>query len=996
MAFQLPGGFDDGQNSIGSNVTLGGVNVTTLSPGSSPTGSFVLNANSYVLNIGFPLTAPVQPVLSGVTLNMLAQGQSPSGSFTAQGPATFALVLDLPSSTGVSPTLTSVAVNMLSAGQSATGSFTGTGPNYGLVINIPQALSPDLAGGLTVTSIAYNQSASGSVTGSFPHYGLAINVPQLAPLTLSGGVTVNMLASNASPTGSVTGSYPNFGIVLGIPAAAGGSNLTLSGTNITALDPTVFSQTSGTLSLLTTAFNTLSNDTTLSANTQIEVIESGTLALSTTFGALAAFIKSQNALSITITPFSVETQSTAFTVNGTLANYDYTPILSYIDDSGSITAFPGGSTVTNTTFSFSHPGVSATGMHTLIVLDAAGRKSTVSYTVNASVLTGATLANVPGTDVAGTAITGVTATLTPSGAAAYAVLNNGADVGSRTLFMGTSVPSLTPASAGSYTIMLYAAPTGGSPVVTSSTITVTTVVATAATIANAPSSAVGGVAITGVTDTLTPSNATAYAVLNNGSADVGTRQAFTGTSVPSLTVPIGAVGTYTIKIYAALTGGVALATSTSFTDTDMATGATLANVPSTGYKSTAITGVTTTLTPSDASAYAVLMLSGTQEGSRVSFTGTSVPSLTPQASGSYVIAIYAASTGGTALVNSSAITVTVLATAATISGAPSTATAGTAITGVTDTLTPSGATGYAVLNNGSADVGSRIAFTGTNVPSLTPSAAGTDTIMIYATLTGGSPLATSSAITVSANASSPPALVTGSLAPNMVLDASKSNVLFQDTGFATPATTNGAVIGGWKDSGPNGYNFTGASGNGFTLQTGAKNGLNGVVSAGAATYIDFSGPTTLGNIIRDIVQGSTGSVTIAAATVGNNTAHNLPIFSDGSINGIGCNSGAYVQTNYNNGTNNPHVFVSGVAGYQRDIFIWNAATGIMSVSQNGGTLNTLAFTPTTDTVTWTPTLGNSTGNNYNLVYLEIDMWLGAANSTDITNINNYFVTKWGS
>lgn len=186
-----------------------------------------------------------------------------------------------------------------------------------------------------------------------------------------------------------------------------------------------------------------------------------------------------------------------------------------------------------------------------------------------------------------------------------------------------------------------------------------------------------------------------------------------------------------------------------------ATGATIAGAPATGTAAVAITGITDTLTPSNATAYAVLALAGVDEGSRQAFTGTTFPSIAPASTGSYAAKIYAAATGGVALATSSTITVTaapIAATAATLANIPTTGTAGTPLTMGTasDTLTPGGATAYAVLFTGSADEGSRVSFTGTTPPTLTPATAASYTYRVYAAPTGGTALATSPAITVAA------------------------------------------------------------------------------------------------------------------------------------------------------------------------------------------------------------------------------------------------------
>lgn len=91
-----------------------------------------------------------------------------------------------------------------------------------------------------------------------------------------------------------------------------------------------------------------------------------------------------------------------------------------------------------------------------------------------------------------------------------------------------------------------------------------------------------------------------------------------------------------------------------------------------------------------------------------------------------------------------------VATAATISNVPTTGTAGAALTGGTVVLIPAGSTAYAALYTVGADVGTRQAVTGSTIPSLTPASAGSVTLRIYATGTGGTALAESATITVAA------------------------------------------------------------------------------------------------------------------------------------------------------------------------------------------------------------------------------------------------------
>lgn len=78
--------------------------------------------------------------------------------------------------------------------------------------------------------------------------------------------------------------------------------------------------------------------------------------------------------------------NTAFTVSGTLSNYSSAPTLSYKDDAGAATGFPVGSTITTTSYSFQHPGMSS-GAHNLVITDGTISSIAANYTVLANTIT---------------------------------------------------------------------------------------------------------------------------------------------------------------------------------------------------------------------------------------------------------------------------------------------------------------------------------------------------------------------------------------------------------------------------------------------------------------------------------------------------------------------------------------------------------------------------------------------------------------------------------
>jgi hypothetical protein len=81
----------------------------------------------------------------------------------------------------------------------------------------------------------------------------------------------------------------------------------------------------------------------------------------------------------TINAISSPQPNTTFVVTGSVANVTSAPTLNYSDNSGTATAFPPGSTVTTTTFSFTHPGMPA-GSDTLTISDGT-HPTTISYAV---------------------------------------------------------------------------------------------------------------------------------------------------------------------------------------------------------------------------------------------------------------------------------------------------------------------------------------------------------------------------------------------------------------------------------------------------------------------------------------------------------------------------------------------------------------------------------------------------------------------------------------
>lgn len=99
---------------------------------------------------------------------------------------------------------------------------------------------------------------------------------------------------------------------------------------------------------------------------------------------------------------STKPQSTTFVVSGTISALTTAPTLQYRDNSGNWVAFPSGSAVTATSFSFTHPALTA-GTYTVSVRDAAN--TSITATSNSFVVSGAESASNTVITTVGPAIT---------------------------------------------------------------------------------------------------------------------------------------------------------------------------------------------------------------------------------------------------------------------------------------------------------------------------------------------------------------------------------------------------------------------------------------------------------------------------------------------------------------------------------------------------------------------------------------------------------------
>lgn len=343
--------------------------------------------------------------------------------------------------------------------------------------------------------------------------------------------------------------------------------------------------------------------------------------------------------------------STSFIVSGTLNAYAAPPTLSYSNDGGNTwNPLPSASSVSSSAFSFSNPGIGAGTGLTVRLQDQNGVIG-VSNQFNAEQASFGTLPSF----VAGQS---ATVAFTMAGmATAYLVwwsTSASQEVGSRVAATASPVSITAPAAGSSYTLRIMDAVAGGLKVAESGPISVApwgSESLTVMTPANSPLTA--AITVNGTYANGTPVSLdwsinggnTWSAALNPQIA--GGNLAF---SIPAGSISAGGPYILTIRDYNNTT--VSATASGSFNvETAVAT-----NVPTSGVQGSPIAGISATLTGLSVG-YAILSLAGTDEGNRHAFTGSAVPLLVPQQSGSYTLRIYDAQSSGNKVYESSAISI---------------------------------------------------------------------------------------------------------------------------------------------------------------------------------------------------------------------------------------------------------------------------------------------------------------------------------------------------
>jgi hypothetical protein len=492
-------------------------------------------------------------------------------------------------------------------------------------------------------------------------------------------------------------------------------------------------------------------------------------------------------------------------------------------------------------------------------------------------------------------------------------------------------------------------------------------------------------------------NGSTYSALPGGSSVSTTAASFTLTSV--------AAGTYHL-IIKDTTNNV-----TSNAVTLNVERAVLASVPTTGYTGNAVSGATVTLT-AITTAYAVLFFSGADQGGRVSFTGSSVPGLTPSASGSYTLRVYDAATGGNLLAESA--TITVADPAITVdTPADQTASAIFLSTGTYTGPAPSNVD-YRFDSTGSYTSISSGFLAASNVWQgnvTAPADVASHTLQVRETNAIGV-TATSGSFAVSS--AGPPVPAGSNLLFSFSADVAAGS-LYSDTGGTVVANV-GDFVNSIRDTSGNGWLFArSGAGNGPALTANQQNGLPGLVAIPGTRGLVCT-DSTLANTIKN----STG-ITVFAVWINNSSGVAQPLFMSGDgtavdVNGnsnfwVGSTTNLNVITTRNNGTSPNNLAVTATSYAGKRLITVSRCPGISGTLKMNGLMaattigGSLTQTGSAGTNAWNYTSmirarqGANADANVNMagVICAIYVYNGSAPCTDTEKdaLVSWGQTKWG-
>ena len=356
-------------------------------------------------------------------------------------------------------------------------------------------------------------------------------------------------------------------------------------------------------------------------------------------GVFAQTPSSGSVPSIAIGTISNVAANTTFPVAGTLLNYTTIPSLQYSDNGGSIWyPLPGGSAISQTYFSFTHPSLPAQLGQTVMVSDGANApKQSNSFNVEGATIVAPVAAIGSQSTNANFTLAGLTT--------GYIVWMSGPlEAGSRVLVTGTNAAITAPAAPGTYTLAIWDTPVTGTGILlaTSGPVAVaqppaeSIAVLAPTTVAVSQSIQVSGSYTNGIPAGLAWSiDGVNYSTVASPSIGGG---AFSFV-IPANAIPAG--GPYTLRVKDTGAPNVVGAAATSF---NVESG-TLGTLPSFAAGQTTIVPITLI---GLATGYLAWSNGSSDVGSRVAANGFS-STITAPVAGTYTLRLYDTLTGSTVL-----------------------------------------------------------------------------------------------------------------------------------------------------------------------------------------------------------------------------------------------------------------------------------------------------------------------------------------------------------
>ncbi len=503
--------------------------------------------------------------------------------------------------------------------------------------------------------------------------------------------------------------------------------------------------------------------------------------------------------------------------------------------------------------------------------------------------------------------------------------------------------------------------------------------------------------------------ATGYLGWWNGSSDVGSRVAVSGSSA---TVIAPSAGTYTLRLYNSLSGSTVLDSRSSVAVLAQTISVTTPN--STPLVSAlTVTGSYANGTPAaldwttNGGATWSLAPSPTISGGTFSFT-LAAGSIAAGAGLTIQVRDHATAVRG---ISPGTFSIYSAAFSSTPTGTPG---SNVVVNFVLNAIT----TAYLVWMQNGVETTSRLAISGTSATTTAPPAGGY-TLAIYDVATAGSGTQLA-AVVVTINAVGPAA--DSSLAslgipnPVVLFDASNSQALFSDSGFTSLQTTSGGVVKGLRDTSGNGYDLYQPGTNAPTLATAVQNNRNGLLfSKTASQFLQQvssswvgalqGSPLTALVVFKIVTDAASGSPYVAASisSSGNADAHNVFSVNASTTSSANVQAarhtatfGSAKDTSY--GANAKNVLLKVIARF-------DMSGNLVHVIVNGHadiSATTVGPYSGSGLAAWDSFLlgkqpAGSTPFYLDGYILEVDLWnTFVSDSTKLANLGSYATTKWGS